>query len=148
MTPKETENIPKIPSIIDDIDLNELIKTTNLNIIEKYNLIPTDDLTTARRVVIKSLPKPVFVKKIKNTEFNKYLLFMTISDNGKLYSINVDAISTRRSLIACAIKTSNIANKDDIDLSVLIDKMVGIKRTSFKDSYGIHTPLNFYILSE
>lgn len=144
--PKDTKEANKNDnsnetSVFDDINLDELINTTNLNISDKYDMIDADDLKTIRKVKIVELPVRKNVKK-----FNKDLLFMKISDNDKVFSIGADSISLRRSLLACAIKLCNAETKEQIDLSVLIGKLVNIQRTEFKDSYGKHTPYNFSII--
>lgn len=145
MTNPKTDNKP---TLLDNIDMDELVGTTNLDIIDKYDIIDKDDTTTIRKVVIKSLPEPKFIKEIKGKPFNKYLLYMLISDSGKLYSLNVDAISTRRSIGSIAIKLCKAKTKEQVDLSIVIGKLVGIKREAFTTSYGEHKPLKFFLLSD
>ena len=149
MVDKKTDNTEKAKeSFFDDINLKEIVKTTNMDILDKYDLIEADDNTTIRKVKIIELPKKVLVKEIKGKPFNKKLWFMTISDNGKLYSLNADSISLRRSIVSLAIKLSKAKTEQEIDFEKILNVLVGICRTKFEDSFGIHTPYNFFPLQE
>jgi len=132
-----TENI----SLYDDIDLDEIVETTNLNILPKYEQIGKDDLTTIRKIIILSLPKPVYIEKVK-----KQLRFMMISENGVKFSLPADSIALRRSLISLAIKESKAKSKDDIDMSKVIGKMYGIKREQFTAKGFTQSPFKFFEL--
>lgn len=139
-TVSDKENIPN------NIDINELIETTKMNILPDYakKVIPRDDFQTSRRVIIESLPKE---KNIKSNKWSGKRTFMTISDNGILYSVAIDSISFYRSLIALDIKMNNVETKDDIDLSRLLGKMVGIKRIQFTNKDNLTNQcLNFFPL--
>jgi len=128
-------------SLYDDIDLDEIVETTNLNILPKYEQIAKDDLTTIRKIVILSLPKPVYIEKVK-----KQLRFMMISENGVKFSLPADSIALRRSLISLAIKESKAKSKDDIDMSKVIGKMYGIKREQFTAKGFTQSPFKFFEL--
>lgn len=139
---KEKEN----SAIPDNIDISELIETTNLNILENFanTIIPKDDFQTTRRIIIESLPK---VKDIDTKKFKGTRRFMTISDNGILYSLPIDSISLYRSFIALDIKMNDVKEKSEIDLSRLIGRQVGIKRIEFTNKDGlVNQCLNFFPL--
>ena len=132
-------------SWLNEHDLTELINTTNLNILPKYDMIPENDLITTRKVVITSLPKAVSVMK-DNTMLN--LHFITISDNGISFSLPFNSKALQRSLISLAIKESKAINKKDIDFSKVIGKMFGLKREQFESKGFIQAPLKFYRLDK
>lgn len=144
---KKVDNVDNKDFIIpNDIDIDELIETTNLNILPDYakEIIPKDDFQTTRKVVIETLPK---IKNIDTEKFTGKRRFMTISDNGILYSVAIDSISFYRSFIALDIKINKVKEKKDIDLSRLIGKTVGIKRIQFTNKDGLTNQcLNFFPL--
>lgn len=125
-------------TFFDDIDLNELIETTKLEILPKYDIIKEDDLTTSRKVIIESLPIKKFIEKI-----GKELWFMEISDNGIRYSLPCNSIALRRSLIALAID-KNTNDKTEIDFSKILGKSAFIKREQFTAKGFTQAPLKFY----
>ena len=128
-----------------DIDIDELIETTKLEILPKYETIKPKDTTTERIVKIVSLPKAKFIeKKADGSLLNKDLLFMTISDNSIVYSLSAESIALRRSLIALAMKLCNAEVKADIDMSVLIDKYAIIKRVEFTAKGFTQSPIQFF----
>lgn len=133
-------------SILDNINLDELIKTTNLEILPNYtkDVILDNDLKTIRQVIIESLPE---AKDIESEKFTGQRLFMKIKDNGILYNLSADSVSLRRSLIALDIQENNVQSKDEIDLSRLIGKMYNIKRVKFTSKNGLtNTALNFFLI--
>jgi len=130
---------------LDEHNLNELIDTTNLNILPKYDMIPKDDLITTRKVVIVSLPKAVSVEK-DGTMLN--LQFITISDNGITFSLPFNSKALQRSLISLAIKESKAIHKKDIDFSKILGKMYGLKREQFTTKGYTQSPLKFYRLDK
>ena len=142
MVDKKTENV-KTDSWIDTHDLNEVIETTNLDILPKYDLIKESDLITVRKVVIMSLPKNVeVVKKGKMLSLH----FITISDNGINYSLPFNSIALQRSFLSIAIKESKAKSKTEIDLSKVLGKMLGLKREQFEAHGFIQAPLKFFLL--
>lgn len=130
-------------ALLDDIDLDELIETTNLDILPKYEAIDKDDLTTIRKVVIHSLPKFSYVEKV-----GKDLRFMVISENGVKFSLPADSIALRRSLISLAIKECKATTKEAIDMSKVIGKMYGIKRERFEAKGFTQAPYKFFNLEK
>lgn len=135
-------------SIDYDIDMDELIKTTNLNILPDYakEVIIKDDFLTSRKVIIDSLP---VWKDIKGKNWSGRRRIMTIIDNGKRYNAIIDSTSFMRSLIALDIKMNKVIDKYGIDLSRLIGKEVGIHRIQFTNKNGLlNQALNFFIWKE
>ena len=146
MSEKKQAKEKEKSAITDNIDISELIETTNLNILENFanTIIPKDDFQTTRRIIIESLPK---VKDIDTKKFKGTRRFMTISDNGILYSLPIDSISLYRSFIALDIKMNDVKEKSEIDLSRLIGRQVGIKRIEFTNKDGlVNQCLNFFPL--
>lgn len=140
------QNETEKANLLDNIDLVELIETTNLDILPNFqkSVIVESDLTTIRRVIINSLPTSKFIKKV-----GKELLFMTIIYNGIKYSLSADSIALRRSLYSLAIKECNAKTKDDIDLSSILGKKFVIKRREFTSKSGFTaSPLQFFSLIE
>ena len=144
----KTEKTEK--SWLDGINLTELIETTNMDIKPKYSLIPKDDFLTIRRVSIISLPITKDVVKNKGTKNEKTLSlsFMEISDNGIIYSLPANSMSLRRSIISCAITLSEIKDIKDLDLSVVLGKLLGIKREKFTAKGYDAQALKFFLLME
>jgi len=143
--PKKTE----IKTFLDDIDLDELVDTTWMDILPKYDLIPKDDLLTSRKVKILVLPKQKYIEKTKDGKvIDKELWFMAISDNDVKYSLNADSIALRRSIGSIAIKLSKAKVKSEIDLSKVLNVLVGIKRREFTAKGFKQAPLQFFLLSE
>jgi len=137
-------------SWLDEHNLNEIVDTTNLNILPKYDAIPENDLITTRKVIIESLPIDKHVVKKDKTELD--LTFITISDNGIKFSLPFNSKALQRSLISLAIKESKAMNKKDIDFSKILGKMYGLKREQFSvERNGIvftQSPLKFFMLSK
>lgn len=133
-------------SVLDDIDIDNVIKTANMDILPDYanEVIPKDDFKTIRKVIIETLPtfKEIDTKKFKGTR-----KFMQISDNNVIFQLAIDSKSLMRSLVALDVKMHVVKEKKELDLSRLIGKMVGIKRVEFtnKDGY-INQCLNFFPL--
>jgi len=143
--PTKQENSEKV-DMFKDIDIDELIKTSKLEILPKYETIQPKDLTTERLIKIVSLPKAKYIeKKADGSILDKNLLFMVISDNGIDYSLSAESIALRRSLIVLAMKLCNAETKDDIDMSILIDKFAIIKRVQFKAKGFVQQPIQFFI---
>lgn len=132
-------------SWIENHDLVELVETTNLNILPKYDMIPENDLTTSRKVVICELPKSATVEKDGQI---LDLNFITISDNNIKYSLPFNSKALQRSFIAMAIKESKALNYKDIDFSKIIGKMVGLKREQFTAKGFTQAPLKFFRLDK
>ena len=137
-TVKNTET-----SWLDTHDLNEVINTTNLEILPKYDIIAKDDLITTRKVVIDSLPIRKFIEKA-----NKDLDYITIVDNGIKYSLPFNSIALQRSYIALAIKESNATKQSEIDFSKILGKTYGLKREKFTAHGYEQAPLKFYSLEK
>ena len=141
---KETDNTEVIENWLDNHDLDELIETTNMKILPKYEIIVENDLITSRKVIINSLPKKVFVEKA-----NQDLEYMTIIDSGIKYSLPFNSKALQRSLISLAIKESKAKTRETIDMSKVLGKMYIIKRKQFTSKSGFTTaPLSFFPLSE
>jgi len=132
-------------SWLDQHDLNELIETSNLDILPKYEIIKEDDLITSRRVIIDSLPK--HVSTIKNNT-NLELEYVNIIDSEIKYSLPFNSKALQRSFIILAIKESNAKEPKDIDFSKLIGKMYGLKREQFTAKGYTQSPLKFYRLDK
>jgi len=130
-------------SWLDKHDLDEIIKTTNLNILPKYEIIQENDLLTTRKVIIDGIPKRVDVIK-DNT--NLKLLYLTIIDSGVHYSLPLNSIALQRSYIALAIKECKATSKEQIDFSKIIGKMYGLKRETFTSKGYTQSPLKFFRL--
>ena len=138
--PNKTES-----SWLDGHDLTELVNTSNLNILPKYDMIPENDLITMRKIVIVGLPKSVIVDKDDKT---LNLNFITISDNGIEYSLPFNSKALQRSFIILAVKESKAMNKTEIDFSKIIGKMYGIKREQFTAKGFTQSPLKFFRLEK
>jgi len=141
---KETSNkVDTNETWLDSHDLNELIETTKLEILPKYDLIQEDDLLTSRKVIIESLPES---KEIVKNGKTLNLTFITIRDNDIKYSLPFNSKALQRSLIQIAIKESKAIKQTDIDLSKVIGKFVGLKREQFEAKGFIQQPYKFYSL--
>ena len=132
------------------LDLTEIVETTNLDIKPKFLAIPKDDFLTVRKVQIISLPvqKDVILDKGKKTERAGKLFYMEINDNDVIYSLPANAVALRRSIIACAVKLSGAVDEKGIDLSIVLNKLLGIKRVSFTAKGFIAQSLIFFPLIE
>ena len=126
-------------------DLNELIETTKLEILPKYDLIKPDDLITSRKVKILSLPVSKYIEK-DGKKLN--LTFITISDNDIAYSLPFNSIALQRSLLSLAIEKSKADIKENIDLSVVLNVLIGIKREQFTAKGFTQSPYKFYNLDK
>ena len=135
------ETIKEINPLFKDIDLAELLETTNMDILPKYNLISENDLTTIRKVKIEKLPYTKYIEKVE-----KELTFMIISDNGIKYSLSCDSIALRRSILSCAIKITKAKDIESIDLSKIVGILLGIKREKFTAKGFTQSPFKFFVL--
>lgn len=145
---KKPNDMEKELSMIDDIDLDELIETTQLEILPDFakEVIIKDDFKTVRKVIIESLP--VF-KEIDSEKFKGTIRVMKIIDNGVIYSLKADSIALRRSLFALDITMNQVKDKKDIDISRLIGKTVAIKRIQFTNKAGqTNQALQFFPLEK
>lgn len=133
-------------SWLDSHDLDEVIKTSDMRILPKYNGIMEKDLLTTRRVIIESLPVDKHIKTKDGKELD--LTFITISDNDVMYSLPFNSKALQRSLLTLAIRESNASNKSEIDLSKVIGKMVGLKREQFKAKGFDAESYKFYSLDK
>lgn len=140
MVDKTKETIDKDDSIetsewLGNHDFNEIIETTNMEILDKYDLIPKDDFTKIRKVKIMTLPT---TKQVDSKEFKGKMTTMTINDSGKLYNLRCNSIATQRSIIQMAIKESQkhlkrkLKDKKEIDMSLILGKLYNLSRKSFK----------------
>lgn len=124
-------------------DLKEVFETTQLDILPKYDLIPTKDLKTTRKISIVSLP---ISKHIVKNDKELDLTFITILDNEIKYSLPFNSKALQRSFIGIAIKLSNAKSQSEIDFSKVIGKTIGIKREQFTAKGFTQAPLKFYLL--
>ena len=145
MSGKQTDKTDKKDktSWLDTHDLNEIINTTNLDILPKYEIISENDLITTRKVIIDSLPIRKFIEKA-----NKDLDYITIIDNGIKYSLPFNSIALQRSYIALAIKESKATKQSEIDFSMILGKTYGLKREKFTAHGFEQAPLKFYSLEK
>ena len=132
-------------SWLDQHDLNELIETSNLDILPKYEIIKENDLITSRKVIIDSLPK--HVSTVKNNT-NLELEYVNIMDSEIRYSLPFNSKALQRSFIILAIKESNAKKPNEIDFSKLIGKMYGLKREQFTTKGFTQSPLKFFRLEK
>lgn len=143
---KKTENtdntVETDESIFSDIDLTEIVKTTNLDIKPKYDLIPKGDLLTIRNVSIVSLPKYKLVI-VDGAEMN--LMFMELNDNGIIYSLPCSSVALRRSIVAIAIRLCGAKTQAEIDISKVIGTQLCIKREQFTAKGFTQSPLKFFL---
>lgn len=143
---KETTKTPK--TWLDEHDLDEIINTTHMEIIDTYNIIEKDDLLHSRKVIIETLPEIKVVEKGEHQGLE--LTTMNITDQGKLYQLLLNAKSTQRSIIRMAILESEkqlnrkIKDKSEIDMSLIIGKLYLLKRERVKvKGYPEQRPLIF-----
>ena len=140
---KQEKPIADLPHWVKDHDLTEILETSKLMILPKYDLIPENDLITSRRIRIVSLPE---TKQITKDGKDLVLNFITISDNDIKYSLPFNSIALQRSFIGLAIKFSNAKTKKDIDFSKVLNKLIGIKREQFTAKGFTQQPYKFYDL--
>ena len=142
---KPNKSNESIESWLDSHNLDEIIDTTNLDILPKYDIIQENDLITIRKVVIAGIPKRVDVVK-EGT--NLTLDFLSITDSGVKYSLPFNSKALQRSYIALAIKECKATNKSEIDFSKIIGKMYGLKREQFTAKGFTQAPLKFFRLEK
>ena len=130
---------------LDEHNLDEIVETTNLDILPKYDIIPKDDLITIRKVVISGIPKRVDVVKDGS---NLSLDFLSITDSGVKYSLPFNSKALQRSYISLAIKECKAKDKTEIDFSKIIGKMYGLKREQFTAKGFTQAPLKFFRLEK
>ena len=132
---------------LDQHDLTEIIATTNLDILPKYEIIAENDLITSRKVIIDSIPVRKFISKA-----NKDLDYITIIDSGIKYNLPFNSIALQRSYISLAIKECKATTIKEIDFSKILGKMYGIKREQFTinrdNTLYTQAPLKFFILEK
>lgn len=152
MPSKQEKNaIPEMPkNLYDDIDISEIVETTNMDILPKYDKIPKGNLDIARRISIGKIPYYKFIPKDKDgKEINAWLRFMEILDNGIRYSLSADSVALRRSLNSCAIKVLRITDSKEFnaetDLQCLEGMTLIVKRRQFKAKGFTQAPLQFFI---
>ena len=141
--PNKTDKNVEATSWLDTHDLNEVINTTNLDILPKYDIIIENDLITTRKVIIDSLPIRKFIEKA-----NKDLDYITIIDNGIKYSLPFNSVALQRSFISLAIKESKATKQEEIDFSKILGKMYGLKREQFTAQGFTQSPLKFFSLEK
>ena len=142
---KAEKSIKENPNWLSQHNLNEIMETSKLDILPKYDIITENDLITSRKVVILSLPES---KEIKKDDKVLNLTFITISDNDIAYSLPFNSIALQRSFITLAIQMSKAKSQKDIDFSKVLGKFVGIKREQFTAKGFTQSPLKFYNLSK
>ena len=140
---KETKKTIEPLNWLDAHDLNEVFETTQLDILPKYDIIKTDDLTTIRKIKITSLPISKHLE-VKGKELD--LTFITISDNEMRYSLPFNSIALQRSFIGVAIKLSKAKSVAEIDFSKVLNKIIGIKREQFEAKGFTQAPFKFFLL--
>ena len=148
---KETKET--IKNWLDDHDINEIIATDNLDIVDNYNsVIPFDDLMTIRDITIKSMPYMKHIKPKKEGKQEYDGNFIDITDNGKEYQLPFDSKALQRSFITtvkalCEKKLKHrITDQKDLDVSIILDKTVSIKRELVrKDGYKDQFPYKLFL---
>ncbi len=140
---KQTIDTTKTPNWLDNHNLDEIFSTTKLGILEKYNLIPDDDFTTVRKVMIQTLPE---AKEVEKDGKKVCIYVMEIRDGLTTYQLSASSLALQRSILECAIKLSKAKDKSEIKLDSVLNKLVGIKRVAFKAQGFDATALKFFIL--
>jgi len=142
MVEKQTKSKTAI-SWIDTINLDELIETTNLNIIPKFDLIAKGDLITTVKAKILSIPKE---KELTKKDGEKLTIpIMEVEVQGIKYQLFCSSIALQRSIISLAIKECNADTRDKIDLSKIIGKTYNLKRDEFTAKGFTQAPLKFFM---
>lgn len=129
---KETENTSK--NWLDEHNIDEILETEKLDIKDEFS-IPENDFTTVRKIKICSMP---YIKKGIKTKTHGIIdaYFVDIKENGIDKVLWYESKVLQRSFIATAIKLCNAKTKSELDLSVMLGKMVNIRRISFTDKFG------------
>ena len=146
----EEENIDKIDEFewLLTHDLEELVNTANLKILPPFNFINEDDLKTTLNIIIRDLPKTKHViSKDKTIDAN--IPYAIVEFNGIEYSLQSGSKALQRSMIIKAIeytqmKLKKTITKNEIDLSILIDKMFSIKREKFTTKGFTQSPYKIF----
>lgn len=139
------KNEAKETNWLDDHDLDEIIETSKLDILPKYELIKKGDLITSRKIMIIGLPETKIIEKDGET---LKLTFITIKDNDIKYSLPFNSKALQRSLVSLAIKESKAKTKKDIDFSKVLGKLIGIKREEFTAKGFTQAPHKFFSLDK
>lgn len=124
-------------------DLDEVIETTNLDILPKFDLINDGDLETTKHIKLLGLP---FSKEIEKDGKELTLTFLEISHKGIKYSLPFNSKALQRSFLSIAIKECSAENPSEIDLSIMLGKKVGIKREQFKAKGFTQSPYKLFRL--
>lgn len=147
-----SKQIKQEKSWIDGHNLDELLSTTNLDILPDFSkeVIREGNLTTSRKVIIETLPER---KEISDKQGNtKKADYITISDNGIIYQCPCGK-ACQRSLISLAIKLKQkelkrkLKDKSEIDLSIILGKVAIARRRVFKtdDMDEPAQPIQFFM---
>lgn len=154
---KESKAKKELIKEIKDIDefewlnkhnLAEIVNTTNLFILPSFNFIPENDLKTTFDIIIKDLPKSKHIES-KDGSINAIIPYAIVEFETIEYSLQAGSIALQRSFICKAIeltqkKLGKRITEKEIDLSIILDKTVKIKREKFTTKGFTQAPYKIY----